>query len=445
MNKFQLGYFKGMVGFFLLMLGVMIMPVNGSAAALPDGGLTGMQCPNDIDNQPTGNFPSPEDIDWNGDGSFTITDPDAVCLRVGVTDGYMKMPDGPDIYIFGFVNLTGVPEADLYNYKGHAHMPAPTLDVKEGQKLYLTETNLGLGARPDIFDPHTIHFHGFPHAMAIFDGVPEPSFAVPPQNSFTYFYKLNDPGTYPYHCHQEPIEHIQMGMTGMIVVHPISDVPAIGTTPALTYAYNGTTLAPDTRYDVAYNLFIDDTDADKHHHNETIQEAANMWHTYKPSHNTINGRVYPQTILPDNDLSLVVNPTWPLGDPAYVAQTSSLIQAFPNKRVLLRLVNLGYRTHTFTIPGIPMHVVGEDAKVLRGPTGTDISYMTNTFEIAGGKTADIIFETAGLISGETYFLMARELNAQSSISLMDLYADRNASIKNAPENNQGMMTEIRIQ
>ena len=149
MNKFQLGYFKGKVGFFLLMLGVMIMPANGNAA-IPGGGATQIQCPNDIDNHLSlvnswskGGAFIPGDIDWNGNGLFTITDPSAVCMRVGVTDGYMKMPQGPDVYIFGFVNLTGVPEADLYNYKGHAVMPAPTIDVKEGQKLYLTETNLG--------------------------------------------------------------------------------------------------------------------------------------------------------------------------------------------------------------------------------------------------------------------------------------------------------------
>ncbi|MBI3595406.1 MAG: multicopper oxidase domain-containing protein [Nitrospirae bacterium] len=379
-------------------------------------------------------------------------DPLAVCIRLGATDGYTKGADGEDLYIFGFVDLTGVPENEIVNYKGQAHLPGPMIEVWEGQHLYITETNLGFSNRIDLFDPHTLHFHGFPHAMAIFDGVPDNSIAVNDGQDFTYFYQLNDPGTYPYHCHQEPVEHIQMGMVALINVHPLQDVSLYpDQTTALAalkakagigdfkfasngYAYNdgGTTPGTSTTYfDRAFNFLIDDIDARKHHNDETIQESKNEWHDYHPNQYILNGRVYPDTLLAPNDSTMTSGHD-------YIGSTSALVTANQGEKVLLRMVNLGYKTHTLTIPGITMRVIGEDAKILRGPTGLDLSYSRTGIELAGGKTADILLDTAGVAKG-TYFMYARELNQEGYLSLTDI-------LTNAPqsENNGGMMTQIII-
>ena len=94
--------------------------------------------------------------------------------------------------------------------------PAPTIHVREGDEFYLTLTNVGTHQRPDLFDPHTVHYHGFPNASAIFDGLPE--LGTPPSTSrrvLTYYY--NNPGARHlnmYHCHVEATEHMQMGMLG---------------------------------------------------------------------------------------------------------------------------------------------------------------------------------------------------------------------------------------
>ena len=37
---------------------------------------------------------------------------------------------------------------------------------------------MGTFQRPDLFDPHTVHYHGFPNASAIFDGLPESAIAT---------------------------------------------------------------------------------------------------------------------------------------------------------------------------------------------------------------------------------------------------------------------------
>ena len=447
--EFVFGVVFGLVLMFILM---NAGPANATEATLVG---SGMQCPNDIDNMPygwsTGGPKGAEDFDHNGNGIYDA-DPNVVCRRIGVTDGYVKTPDGNQTFIFGFVDLTGVPENEIVNYKFQAHQPAPTIEGKEGQTLYLTETVLSLHFRPDIFDPHTVHFHGFPHAMAIFDGVPELSIAVPGGRDFTYFYKLVFPGTYPYHCHVEPWEHIQMGMTGTIVVYPKESTGVVvhpngqvEVDPSgVKKAYDDGGVAPDTRYDVAYNLFINEVDADKHFNFENIQEDTNQWHDYKPNYFTLNGRVYPYTTLPDNDPSLLVDNGYS-SPPLYLSQNvSSLITAQVGQRILLRLNSLGYMSHAFTIPGIPMHVVGEDARLLRGPTGVDVSYFKHTYAIQGGKTADIILDTTGLTPG-TYFLYARELNDQSNLRREDrLLTRENPVVKVGDENRGGMMTEIRI-
>ena len=419
--------FKGLVFIFSVftLWGFPSGLVEAMLAPIPVG--PGYQCPNDIDNSPfdwsSGGAMGAEDKDHNGNGIYD-TDSNVVCVRLGASDGYNQMPDGSNHYGFGFMDLTGVPEADIIDYRFKADLPAPLIEAKEGQLLYITVTNLGFALRLDLDDPHTLHFHGFRHAMAIFDGVPELSIAVPAGRDFTYFYKLNDPGTYPYHCHVEPTEHIQFGMTGIILVHPLEN------TPTQKYAYDDG-LAPSTQYDVAYDLFINEVDPIMHYNMEQIQEGANLWHEYDPSYFTFNGRAYPDTLLPDDDTAMInIN--------GYVGNNSSLITATAGDRILLRLVSLGYQAHTLTVPGIPMHVVGEDARILRGPNGKDLSYWKTTYSIAGGKTADIILDTTGLSPGETYFLFARELNEQSNL----LREDREIGI--GAENRGGMMTEIRI-
>src|SRR5215469_10918136 len=89
-------------------------------------------------------------------------------------------------------------------------------------------TNLGLVQRPDLTDSHTIHWHGFDVPSPLNDGVPEVSVAVPIGKQLTYFYRPHREGTYMWHCHFEDVEHVQMGMTGVVFVRPKQDGTPIG-------------------------------------------------------------------------------------------------------------------------------------------------------------------------------------------------------------------------
>ncbi len=92
--------------------------------------------------------------------------PNVECMHLAGGDGFATMADGRPQYIFSFSDVTGVPEADVMA-EGilAAALPAPTIAVDEGDEFYLTLTNVGMVIRPDLFDPHTVHFHGFPQCL----------------------------------------------------------------------------------------------------------------------------------------------------------------------------------------------------------------------------------------------------------------------------------------
>ena len=56
--------------------------------------------------------------------------------------------------------------------------------------------------------------------IAFFDGEPTGSVSVPAGQTFKYVYMSHDPGTLHVHCHVEDVEHVQMGMTGLVFVRP---------------------------------------------------------------------------------------------------------------------------------------------------------------------------------------------------------------------------------
>lgn len=305
--------------------------------------------------------------------------------RFGATDGWVNMPDGTSHYIFGFVDITGVAEANIFEYRGKASLLAPLLEVYEEDEVKLTLTNLGLPGRPDLDDTHTIHWHGFPNQIPLWDGVPEASISVPVGRAFTYYYKPLGPGTYMYHCHFEPVEHIQMGMVGPLVVRPLIEKQF----PGRKFAYNDVS----TEFDREIFIFLTELDVEPHHLVANVQEFD--WTDYSPQYWLINGRSYPDTVKPSIDPTLPLQPY------------SSLVEAREGERVLLRFVNLGYQQHSIQILGIPLRVIGLDAKLLRGYHNEDLTHWRNTIYIGAGQTADVIFTAprAGI-----YPLYSRNLN-----------------------------------
>ena len=170
--------------------------------------------------------------DDNGDGVWTggeVQPPNTVCMHLTAGDGFARMGDGTVLYTFGFHDVTGTPPDQVMSAGMlAAEIAAPTIRVREGQHVYLTLTNVGMVMRPDLFDPHSVHFHGYPNASAIFDGEPMSTLSINMGASLSYYYVAPAPGTYMYHCHVEATEHMQMGMLGNLYVTPLQDGSTVG-------------------------------------------------------------------------------------------------------------------------------------------------------------------------------------------------------------------------
>lgn len=388
---------------------------------------TAIQCPGDLDGDA---IPDPELPNNQPNPAYR---PEVRCLHLGAGDGFVTMADGRQLYMFGFSNLTGVPEDEvMMTGMLAAGFPAPTIAVDEGDEVYLTLTNVGMAHRPDLFDPHTVHWHGFPQAAPIFDGVPDAAIAINMGASLTYYYKVIHPGTYMYHCHVEATEHMQMGMLGNLYVRPAQDRLPAGTVlpggfthqAGYTYAYNDGD--GSTRYDVQTAIQIGSFDPDFHDASDDVQPLpfANMRDRYA----MLNGRGYPDTVNPGP-----LPP--PAGNGGQVSQSvTSLVQAVVGQRILLRISNLNVtRFYTLGTVGLPMRVVGHNARLLRGPSpdgvtpGHDLSHVTSSVTLGGGEALDAIIDTQGIAPG-TYFLYSKNLH----------------DLNNNREDFGGMMTEIVI-
>jgi len=374
--------------------------------------------------------PDSDGIDTDGDG-----DPnnDHVHMHLAAGDGFVNMADGKLQYMFGFADVTGVPDNQVMNVGMlGAEFPGPTIVLREGQKFYLNLSNVGMAIRPDLFDPHTVHWHGFPNAASVFDGVPDSSISINMGGTLTYFYNVVEPGTYMYHCHVEATEHMQMGMLANLWVLPKQNNLPEGTdlngfTHHTGYKYVYNDGDGSTYYDVDYPIQLASFDPVFHDASLAVQPLpfALMVDKYP----MINGRGYPAT----TDPNVLYNTA---GDEGYdpmgnrpSQKMNAIITAAQGQKVLLRVSSLSvtqYFTITTTL-GIPMKVIGRGSRLLRSPAGKDVSYMTSSLTLGGGEAMDVILDTTGVAPG-TYLLYTTNLN----------------HLSNDGEDYGGMMTEIVI-
>lgn len=343
-------------------------------------------------------------------------------------------PDGLTTYMFGFRNVTGMTTQQMFAQKMRSQASAPLWWVNELQDYRLRLSNLGLQMRPDLIDEHTVHWHGFRNAWPVFDGEPHSSLAVPIGRSLDLFYKPRDPGSYMYHCHFEETEHVHMGMTGMVFVRPAQD--------GNPYLHNGRTYTRfayndgdgSTGYDREFTITLTDVWAEAHWDDAHVQLPD--WTSFKADYNLMNGRVYPDTVVPNGNSE--TNP-WaydangylvpPPGHPELQWQPlSSLIEGESGERILVRLVNLSFFTHTMSTPGLKMRVVGKDATFLRSATA-DFSFDTSNYIFGTGETADVIIQLPTVSTTTKFLLHNRDLRRLKNPGINGL---------------GGHMTEIRV-
>ncbi|WP_162050191.1 copper resistance system multicopper oxidase [Fluviibacter phosphoraccumulans] len=265
------------------------------------------------------------------------------------------------------VNFTGSPRiATVIN----GMIPAPTLQFREGDEVTIHVKN-------DLSEDTSIHWHGIilPFQM---DGVPGISFrGIPPGETFTYKFKLEQTGTYWYHSHSGMQE--QTGMYGAIKVVPrngerikaqrdyvvqLSDwtdedpmrIYAKLKSESGYYNYNKPTVIDFFR-DVANDGL------------KSAYEKRAMWNEMRMSPTDLSD-------LSAQTLTYLMNGTTPAGN------WTGLFT--PGERVRLRFINgAGNTFYDVRIPGLKLTVVQTD--------GVDVHPVTvDEFRFGPGETYDVI-------------------------------------------------------
>jgi FtsP/CotA-like multicopper oxidase with cupredoxin domain len=366
-------------------------------------------------------------------------------MHLSSGDGYTNMADGRLQYAFGFGELTGVPLEDSHDVGIlNATFTAPTIELKEGEEFYLSLSNTGMVDRPDLFDAHTVHFHGFPNASSVFDGVPDASISIKMGATLTYYYNIVEPGTYLYHCHVEAAEHMQMGMQGNLYVHPAQDGTSIEY-PAGSgkfydkFAYNDVEnfgQAGSTGYDVEFPLML--TGFDPVFHDASMNTQPLPFAEMNDTYHMFNGRGYPATVQPNeyyetnpgvaqatiaeriasmvNNRAVLEGYKQNFNSQPYTSKMDSKgtddlgnpIPIVQGDKILLRITNLSIiKFHTITALGLPMQVIGQGGRELED------KYFTNSVNLGGGESFDVMIDTSDVAAG-TYYVYTTELHQLSN-------------------------------
>jgi FtsP/CotA-like multicopper oxidase with cupredoxin domain len=374
----------------------------------------------------------------------------------------------------------------------NGNIPAPLIAMDEDDEFFLTLTNVGMIMRPDLFEQHTVHFHGYPNASSFYDGVPDASVAINIGGSFTYYYLAPDAGSYFYHCHITPPEHLQMGMVGQLFVRPRQDrVPQGESLYSALQQQNGLTSTVDLRtacnpnvdilcsatmpatsntvaqgldklgnpqkyvfndgdgstaYDVEYPLQMHGFDPNFHFVGMTFNPEGFV--DMKDKYFLLNGRSYPDTVgQTGGQTALPIQPPGPQatvtsdGQMHYSQPLPAIINIPVGGKASLRLVNLSVSEyHTLATLGVPMKVVGWNAKLLRDQAGNNTEYYTNSITLGGGESLDAILDASD--AGCGFAGCAAKLYPPGSVFY--LFTPQLDHLSNDAENFGGMMTEVHI-
>ncbi len=263
-----------------------------------------------------------------------------------VREGWIATPDGSQVYVWGFTeDPNGVPM-----------VPGPPIVVDEGDSVEITLVNdrdPTASDRQPLGEGHTIHLHGL-DVPTEHDGVPEthPAGLVRQGGSFTYRFVASHAGTYFYHCHQNNVEHQQMGMYGPIIVHA-----ANGAKTAYTHGPS---------FQREHTLVLAEFGAAGHEQaRRAVKEGGDPynWLRFRPDYFLVN-----------DQMSLDRS------------GTVTALASEPGERVLVRAINAGYIAHSLHAHGQTFSVVATDGRPW--PAGP----VTDTIWLGPGEKYDLLFD-----------------------------------------------------
>lgn len=310
--------------------------------------------------------------------TFASIGPDIATLTVADMMSSITLSDGRVIQAWSFTS-------GGFGFNGNRLVPGPVVECIENAPMQLTLSTMM---------PHTIHLHGL-DVDTLNDGVPATSFYVagsmmggappmaPPNlagyasvpSPHTYSFTPLHSGTYMYHCHVDTVLHMEMGMSGTIIVRPADG--------------SNTVWSGGPAFDKEYVWQLHTFDTSWH----GLMQSSAATARYRPDVFLING-------MEGSNL---------------LSDTATAVQALPGERVLIRLVNPGYLPANVNLGDTPFDVVSSDGRPLLTPvTVTD-------FVVGPGERYDIMFDMPASVASAVVSYRSitglRELGAAATVLL----------------------------
>jgi FtsP/CotA-like multicopper oxidase with cupredoxin domain len=310
-------------------------------------------------------------------------------FTLDATDGYIQLPDGNTMYMWGYA-LGG----------GAFQHPGPVLCVTEGETVTVILNNNGTY---HINDNVSIMFPGQENVLA--NGLPvQPEFlgtagalssltsSAPAGGSVTYSFKATRPGTYVYESGTKPQQQVRMGLFGALIVRPaaadqMNDRADSKFTTNETFATGGQALSEE------YMVLLSEIEPYQHQAAEAAMTAAHIaspfefnLNDYHARYWLINGRGFPDSIS-DNYSPFL--PDQPYGALARILPYDPISHPKPGA---IRYLNVGTEEFPFHPHGQNGLVIGRDGAALENASAQDLSFEKFAINIGPGQTWDVLFK-----------------------------------------------------
>ena len=293
-------------------------------------------------------------------------------FTLNATDGYIQLPDGNIMYMWGFASGGGA-----------FQHPGPVLCVNQGDTVTVVLNNT-------LAEPVSIMFPGQPGVLA--NGTPAQPEGIgaaltsltttaAPGGSVTYSFVADNAGSFIYESGTLPQKQVRMGLFGALVVRPAA-VPTGGASanPA-DYAFN----RADSQFTPSEEFMVLLSEIDPYQHAAAEFGVPFNLNTYQPRYWLINGRGFPDSVA-DNFSPFL--PDQPYGA---LARITPFGPAHPRPGAI-RYLNVGSEEFPFHPHGNNGLVIGRDGRPLAGPVGQDLSFEKFAINIGPGQTWDVLFK-----------------------------------------------------
>jgi hypothetical protein len=271
--------------------------------------------------------------------------------------GSISADDGNGIFMWGFANGAG-----------SIQYPGPTLIVNQNDNVTINLTN-------QLTVPVSIVFPG--QEVTPTGGIPGllTNEASPGGGTVTYTFQATQPGTYTYYSGTRPELQVELGLFGALIVRPSFAIPSGLTGCAYNHA--------DSCFHREHIFILSEID-NLIHEKVRLGKMGQVDNTdVLPVYWFINGRAGFDTVA-DNFTPIL--PRQPY---------SGLARMHPGERVLVRMIGGGRDLHPFHLHGNHHRTIAKDGRLLKGPTGQDLSFLGFTTAVGPGQTFDAIFSWTG--------------------------------------------------